>query len=491
MSNQMTTFNEIPFDWLKPGVLVEARPNYRRQGLVSYPQRTLLIVQKLAAGSAPALSMREITRDEDGAAFFGAGSIGDRMCRGYRRANRTQPLFAIALDDVGAGTQATQTLTMAGAATASGTIPLYVGGERVATGIATGATAAAAATAIAAAINANPTLQMTATAAAAVVTLTARHRGVTGNDIDVRIGRFIDDAMPAGLTATVAAGVAGATNPNVQTALDAIAGQWFTDIVTPWTDAANLTALATDLASRYRAMGRRDAHAFCVFRGTYGQLVTAGGLTNSPHITATGFNRPGTSPWEIAAVIAGRAAFHLTNDPARQLRTIDLPGCWADAANLFTEQESELLLRQGISSWNRLDDGTITLDRVITMYKQAPSGAADRAWLDIMVPKTLSRLRYDWIVHISLLYPRHKLADDYSPAADASDAVCTPRRMAGTWASRCKLYERAGWIEDVNRTVDESHFYRNPNDRNRMDASMQVQIIGSLMVLAAALEFQV
>lgn len=489
MSNQTTSFNEIPFDWLKPGAYVEVRPNYKRMGLVGYPQRTLLITQRLSAGTAPALALREITRDEDGAAFFGAGSIGDRMARGYRRANRTQPLFAMALDDVGGGAFATSTITVAGAGT--GTVALYVGGDRIPVTVQATQTPTQVATAIAAAITANTALQVTATSAAAVVTITAKHRGIAGNDIDVRVNRFIDEFTPQGLTLTVTPMAGGLSNPVVQAALDAIAGQWFTDIVMPWTDAANLTALAAELAVRYRAMGRRDAHAYVAVRGTYGQLGTAGALTNSPYITMIGFNRPGTSPWEIASVMAGISAFHLTNDPARQLRTLALPGVWVDGANVFTEQEQDLLLRQGITTWNLLTDGTVTLDRVITMYKQAPSGAADRAWLDITVPKTTSRIRYDWIVHISLLYPRHKLADDYSPAADASDNVITPRRMGGTWASRCKLYERAGWIEDVSRTVDESNFYRSPNDRNRMEASMQVQIIGNLMVFAAALEFQV
>ncbi len=491
MSNQNTSFNEIGADILKPSTLVEVRPNYKRQGIVSYPQRTLLIVQKLATGTAPALILREITRDEDGAAFFGAGSIGDRMCRGYRRANRTQPLFAIALDDIGAGVQATQTITFTGVATASGTLPVYVGGERVAVGVTSGMTATQVAAAVVTAATANLALQMTAASAAGVVTLTAKHKGASGNDIDVRIGRFIDDVVPAGLTAVVAAGVAGATNPNIQTAFDAIVGQWFTDIVTAWTDGANLTIVATELALRYRAQGRRDGHGYAAFRGTYGQLGTAGGLTNSQLMTPIGFNRPGPSPWEIAAVLAGVAAFHLTNDPARQLRTLALPGIWADPRDVFTEQEQDLLLRQGMSTWNMLADGTVSLDRVITMYKQAPSGAADRAWLDIMVPKTMSRIRYDWITHVTLLYPRHKLADDYSPAADASDAVVTPRRMAGTWASRCKLYERAAWIEDVSRTVEESNFYRSASDRNRLESSQQVQIIGNLMVFAVALEFQV
>jgi phage tail sheath gpL-like len=149
------------------------------------------------------------------------------------------------------------------------------------------------------------------------------------------------------------------------------------------------------------------------------------------------------------------------------------------------------LLRQGISTWNRLADGSVVLERVITAYKVSTLNVPDPAWLDIMVPKTMTRIRYDWAVYVTLLYPRHKLANDDSPAANNNDAVVTPRRMLGSWASRCKLYERQAWIEDVTRTVSESRFERDASDKNRLNGQQQVLIIGNLMVLAAALEFQV
>lgn len=489
MTGQMTTFSEIPYDWLNPGTYLEVRPNYKRQGLLPFPARSLIITQKLSAGLAPALAMREITSDAQGEAFFGAGSIGAQQVKAYRAANKTGALFAMAMDDVAGGTAATGTITFTGAG--NGTVAHYINGKRVPVTATSLLTVSQLATATAAAINADTSLPVTAASALGVVTLTARHKGVCGNDIDIRVNRFLDDVVPTGLTVAIAAMGGGATNPTLQTALDALVGQWFTDIVIPWSDGANLSALSAWAADRYKAMGKLDCHGYAGARGTYGQLGTAGALTNSPFITMIGANKPGSSPWELAASLAGVAAFQLTNDPARQLRSLALPGVWIDAKDQFTDQEQDLLLRQGISTWTALNDGTIVLDRVVTMYKVSNLNVPDRAWLDIMVPKTMTRVRYDWASHVTLLYPRHKLADDYSPAADASDAVVTPRRMAGTWASRCKLYERAGWIEDVRRTVDESLFYRSPNDRNRLEASQQVQIIGNLMVLAGALEFQV
>lgn len=493
------SFNEIPYDWLDPGTLVEVRPNYRRMGLVPFPARAVLIVQKLAAGTAIAKTLYRITRDAEGTALFGAGSIGESMVSFFKKANRTNDVYAIAMDDLAGGVKATGKFAFTGAG--SGIVPLYIEGKRVRVTVTAVMTAAQAAAAAVAAINADTSLPVTAAqggvGSESECVVTAKHKGETGNAIDLRVAHRIDEAVPAGLQVAVTAMAAGAGNPVLQEVLDAIANEWFTDFACPWTDAANLAALQADLGNRYKAMGKKDAHAYVGARGTFGQLGTLGGLTNSPHISPIGANKSPSSPWAWAASLAGVATFHLTNDPARQLRSLVLPGIEAPASKdrfLGDDDggnEHDLLLRAGISTWDALPDGSVVLSRVVTTYKVSTLNVPDRAWLDIMVPKTATRIRWDWRSYVSLLYPRHKLADDDSPAADHSDSVVTPRRMHGTWGARCKLYERQAWIEDATRTVSESRFVRSGNDRNRMESSQQIQIIGNLMVLAAALEFQV
>lgn len=486
------SFSEIPYDWLKPGVYVEVRPNYDRVGLLPFPARALLMVQKLAAGTAVAGQLYQITRPEQGAALFGAGSIGDRMCRAFKRANKTSDVFAIALADAGAGVQASGTFTFGGPATAAGTIALYVGDSRVSVAVANGDAAAAMATAAAAALNAVADLPVTAAANAAVVTVTAKHKGAVGNHIHLAANARIDDALPAGATCAVVAMAGGATNPDAQTALDAIAAEWFTDIAFAWDDGANLAALAADLAERYQAMGKKDAHAYVGGRGAFAALTALGGLTNSPHISVVGAKNSATPPWAWAASLAGVAAFQLADDPARQLRGLSLAGVAAPAAaDRFTETEQDLLLKGGVSTFTAGADGAVAIDRVVTTYKLSALGAPDRAWLDVTVPKTMTRIRWDWASYVTLTYPRHKLADDDSIAANNADSVVTPRRMHGSWAARSKIYEREGWIEGARETVAQSTFVRDPDDRNRLNANQQVRIIGNLMVLAAALEFQV
>ncbi len=493
-------FNEIPVDRLEPGVLIEVRANYRNAGIFAWPEKALIIGQKLAAGTITPGQIIEITRAEEAIAYFGRGSIGAEQVAFFKKANRNTPLSIMALADAGGAVKATGTFTFVGAVQAASTIRFKVGGRQVRITALTTDNVTALATKLAAAINADLDMVATAVAAAGVVTVTSRHGGEVGNEIDLRVDTK-NEPIPAGLTITVVAMSGGSGNPLVQTALDAIANTWFTKLTTPWNDATNMAALAEWLRVRYLATSKLDCHGFVFKRGTFGELSTFGALTNNAFLTTGGLKKSPTSAWSIAASLMGIAAFHLTNDPARQLRSLVLPGVEApDPVDQFLDTENDLLLRTGISTFDCLSDGSVVISRVITTYKTSSLGTADRAWLDIMVPATMSRIRYDWATYVSLMYPRSKLVDDDTDGAnvqrfngdeDPGTAVVTPKRMKASWAARCKLYGENVWIEDVTRTVKESSFERSNSDRNRLEGRPQVQIVGNLMVFAQALEFQV
>ncbi|WP_323034527.1 phage tail sheath subtilisin-like domain-containing protein [Pararhodobacter sp.] len=486
------SFDEIPLNWRKPGVYTEVKPVYDDMGLAEYPARTIIIGQKLASGSAAPEVITAITRPEQGLALAGAGSVGAEMVDYFKRANRATECMLILLPDAAAGIAASGTLTFTGAPAFGGPLPVYVEDERLAIAVTAGQSLAAIAIAVAAAINAMAHLPVTASAAEGVVTLTARHKGEVGNGYHIAVARRQGDAVPAGLSVAVSSMSGGATNPDIDDALDAIGNEWFTDLVVPWTDATTLSKLSAWLDERYSAMARLDAHAYAGVRGNYAGLVTKGGLTNSRHLTLIGAHGSPSAPHKWAASLAGVASHYLTNDPARQLRSLVLVGIEAPAApDCFEEGEQNLLLGKGISTFSRLKDGRVTLDRVITAYRVSNLGVADTAWLDIMVPKTLSRIRYDWGAYAQLQWPRHKLANDGTAAANHADNVATPRRVHGSWGARCDLYERRGWIEDAETTVGKSVFARDDSDKNRLNSRKRVQIIGNLMVLAGALEFQV
>ncbi|MBB2685141.1 UNVERIFIED_ORG: phage tail sheath gpL-like [Rhizobium etli] len=493
-------FNEIPYDWLEPATLLEVKPNYANVGVLPYPTKVLLVAHSLATGSLQPGQIVEVTRGAEGIALCGRGSIGAEQIAAFRKANMTSPLFVTTAVDAGGAVKASGTFTFVGAVTQATVLRFKIAGRPIRITVNPADTVTVMAAALATAINADLDNVVTAASALGVVTCTARNGGEVGNGIDLRVDAAAAP-VPSGLTITVVDMANGAGNPALQPVLDVLANTWFTDVIVPWGDATNMAAFAEWLRVRYTATSKLDVHGFVAKRGTYGALGTFGQLTNSPNLTAMGLNRSPTSPWVLSASVGGICAFHLTNDPARQLRSLVVPGVEAPApADQFTDSEQNLLLNKGICTFDHLSDGSTVISRVITTYKTSNLGILDRAWLDIMTPKTLSRIRYDWAGYVSLQYPRSKLVDDESGASfasrydddeDAGSAVVTPRRMHASWGARCKLYGEKVWIEDVQATVKASVFQRASDDKNRLESRQQIKIVGNLMVLAGSLEFQV
>lgn len=492
-------FDEIPVDWLLPGTYLEIRPNYAQMGILPYPVQNLVIGQILPAGTLKPGDIVQVVRAEDGEALFGKGSVGAEQVKAFRAANSTQPLFVMGLKDADDAIAASGKVTFTGSIAADTLLRFLIAGQEIRIYASASETVTQLASNLALTINGTETLPVTAEAASGTVTITGKHKGEVGNEIDIRVNTK-EQPLPAGLTVEITAMTGGAGNPDLRAALDKISTTWFTAITHPWSDSANMKKFADFLDKQYEAMTARDAHGFVAKRGTFSDAITFGNLTNCAFLTCLVLNRSPTSSWIISAAAMGIAAFHLTNDPARQLRSLVLPAVSApDPADRFIDIENEALLRAGISSLACLADGSVTISRMITTYKMS-NGISDRAWMDIMTPATMSRIRYDWSAYITLQYPRSKLADDDSLAAEAAtvdengdigNAVVTPGRMKASWAGRCLLYAANGWIEDTDKTIRDSVFQRSPTDKNRLESRQHIRVIGNLMVLAGSLEFRV
>ena len=494
MAEAIPAFDEIPLDWRVPGADLEIRPTYTEKGLFDYPARGLIVTQKLATGTAEDGRLYQITKPGDGTALCGAGSIGEAMVRTARYANRFSDIWLLALPDDDTGTAATGKIVFDNAL-GSGAIAFYIGGQRVRIVVTETMTAVERAAALVAAIGDDPAMPVIAAQgvdpADNEVLLTARHKGETGNDIAIKIGLQADEVLPVGALVTVTAMSGGAGNPDITDAIDYINEQKFDAIAFPWTDDANLVVLAEELRVRFTAMSRLDGHAYAGLSGTFGALTTKGAVTNSPHMTLVGAAASITPPWVWGASLMAVALFHLTQDPARQLRTLQLPQVTAsDPADQFSELEQNLLLRAGISTWTAGDDRSVYLSRVITTYKKTALGVDDSAWLDVNVPATVSRIRYDWRATMATNYPRHKLAEDGSIAEAYSKVVATPRKVRATWAGRCHIYGREGWVRDVKRTLESSTFMIDPNNKDQMLAKQRVNVIGNLIRFNGVLEFE-
>ena len=401
----MISFNTIPAALRLPGTYIEFDGARTVSGLPPQPNAALLIGQRLATGAVVAGVPTRIASAADAVAAFGRGSMLAAMAASFRAGDQTSDLFAIALDDAAGSAAATQQLTVTGSPTTGGTVWLMVAGRAVSVGAVAGAAAADIAQAIRDAVNAAPDLPVTATVNAGVVTLTSRHKGVVGNDIELRLNYYQGQALPAGLAIALANTPTLTANPDIAPALAAMGDTPYRTLVLGCADTATLAKVEAELVDRWGPQRMVEAMAYGAVRGTQGGLATFGNGRNSPFVTVIGMRSAPNPTWEWAAAYAAAVGFNSAIDPARPFQTLALAGIVPPiAVDRFTRLERDLLLHDGISTYTVDAGGVVRIERAVTMYQTGALGLPDLSWLDVNTPLTLAYLRLAVRSRIGLKY---------------------------------------------------------------------------------------
>lgn len=486
----MISFNSIPADLRVPGQHIEFDSSRAVSGLSPIANRVLIVGQRLAAGTAAALTVQPIAEAGEAVALFGRGSMLARMVAAYKAADRYSEVNAIALDDIGGGTAATGTITVTGPATAAGTLALMVAGVPVPVAVANAASANTVATAIAAAITANLDLPVTAAAVGAVVTVTSRHKGTIGNAIDLRHSHFAGEALPAGIGLAIVAMAGGATDPDLSTIWAVIGDNAYRSLVLGLTDATTVAAAKTELDDRWGPLRMLETVAYGAKSGTQGTLAAFGAALNSELVSVLGTGKSPTWPAEAAAIWAAVCGYYTAIDPARPLQTLALRGLVAPTeADRFTRAQRDLLLRDGISTFTVDQGGTARVERAITTYQTNALGIADTAWLDLETVTTLAYLRASLRARIALKFSRHKLADD-GTAYGPGQAMVTPRVIRAEVIALAREWEAAGLVEGLDQFVADLIVERDAGDPNRVNALIPPDIVNQFRSFAAAIQFR-
>jgi phage tail sheath gpL-like len=482
------SFNGIPVDIRTPGTFAEFSNARAQKSLAVQPRRILILGQRLAGGSAVAVSLTRIFGKLDGQVPFGRGSMLDRMIQALVGVNATTETWAMPVADNGAGVAATYVTTFTASPTVAGTLAHYIAGAPVSIPVTAGQSVASMATAFAAAINANLDLPVTAVAVAGVVTSTCRWKGLTGNDIDFRLNYSSSDVTPAGLVVATAAGVAGAGNPDITAAIAAMGDQHWHTIINPWTDATNLGLLATEMAARRGPMVMHEGLVFMAAKGSQGALATLGAIPNSPDFSMAEAIGPVTT-WERAAREGGTVDFYGGIDPARPFQTLALVGDIApNPTERFPRIQRDALLRDGISTHTSDAAGNVLLERPITTYLTNAAGNADTSYLDVNTMLTLGYLRYTLRVRWAAKFPRMKLADD-GIAAAPGQAIVTPATLRAELIALARDWEAAGLVQNIDEFKSLLVVQRNATDRSRVDVLIPPDIVSGLRVTAAQFQF--
>lgn len=442
-------YEQIPTDFALPGPQTEiVEP--KQDGLGTVPLQVLLMGQKLAAGSAAELTLKECLASDasDAAGWFGADSMLHQMVQRFKKINKYTKLYAMGIDDLVAGVARQLTYTVTGPATASGTAKARIGDLTVRFGVNSGDTAIDVAAAIVAAMDAAQGMPTTQAVGANpnehVITATLRHKGEAGNDLVVSF-----EDLPAGIAIAVAQTVAGSGEPDVSEITAAIAGQRFKRMVQPWSDATNLAAIASELETRWLAPGAIDGFVFIGKAGTHAQLVTYGNSGNHRFIGVVPTGKKVTLPYLHAAEVA--AATAAKADQTAPFEGVTLKQTNPEAPeDRFDDPERNSLILAGVSIDSVTPSGQVRIDAIVTMRTKNDQNATDYTWRYPQRIFTLSAIRDDLQIAAAQDWPGYKIIDDDFPTEDIGSRKLVRRKDYQSWVKvRAKLWYREGWIENL------------------------------------------
>ena len=483
-------FDTIPIDLRSGGQYVEYNNSRAGQKLAGMPAKVLLIGHMTAAGTMSPLVPTRATDVKAVAGLAGPGSQLHAMFDVKASVDRQIETWMIAAPEDGAAQAATGSCTFNAVPTNAGTFTLRIDDGRVRIAVSAGQAVDSLAAALAGAINA-AALPVTATAALGVVTLIARWKGESGNDIDIRAGHYDEEAPPQGLDFTIVAMTGGTANPDIGPVLAAIADDWYTDIICAFTDTANIVEMETEAIRRWSGTVMTDAQFYLGKRGTYGDLATWGNARNSPNLVCWGAYNSPSAPWKWAAALGGICAFEAKQDPARPYQTLLVPATKLlspKREDRFAFEAREQLLRDGISTFAVDDDGAVRVADIFTMYQRNAYGYEDSSYRKLETVKTLSFMRYSMRARIAQRFPRHKLASDATKLRHGEFKI-RPTEIRNELIALAGDWEDAGLAENLEQFKDELQVERDMNDPDRVNAIIVPDVVNQFRIFAARIDF--
>ncbi|WP_066651750.1 MULTISPECIES: phage tail sheath subtilisin-like domain-containing protein [Sphingomonas] len=488
-------FKNVPGNLRLP--LFYAELDASRANTASRAQRSLLIGQKTGAGTLTA-DLPVIARSQsESRAAAGAGSILAAMIDAYRAADSFGELWLLPLADDGSGTAATGTITFSGTTTATGTLSLYIAGQRLQLVIASGQTAAQVASTVNTAIAAAIDLPVTSVVNTAVVTLTAKNKGDCGNDIDVRVnyrGTAGGEALPAGLGVAIVAMANGATNPSLTAGLANLLDKEFDFIACSLTDATSLAAIAAllnDTTGRWSWSVQVYGHCWIARRGTAGAVASFATALNNQHLTVIPYNDAPSPPWAWSSAFMGASAVALRADAGLTLQSLTVPGLLPPplASRYAASARNNTLLYGGCSSWDVDATGTVVIENIVTTYVTNAQGQADDSYLEVedmyLLPFVLRRMRDV----VNTKYARVKLADVGVRLLPGRPVVTTDT-IRGDLIAAYRQLEAEGFVQDADAFARDLIVERNATNRNRVDVLWPAILINNLRVFALLAQFR-
>lgn len=491
------SFPNIPQNIRVPLFYADIDPSNANTG--QQTQRALIVGQILAGGTGTPNTPQICQGVSDAKSVGGQGSMLALMTAAYRKRDTFGEVWYLPLADDAASVAAAGSLNFTSVPTVTGVLSLYIAGQLVSLVVTPTMTAAQIATALVAQIGTLPDLPVTAAVDGTTptkVNLTAKNKGLAGNDIDIQLnygGTAAGEVTPAGLAVTIVAMTGGATNPStLSAALANLGDKEFDFIAFPYTDATSLNAMKAFLSTqtgRWSWSEQLYGGAYSAYRGTLGTLTTFGVTRNDEHVAIMGFNGSPTPSWVIAADLTAAVAVSARADPAQPLQTVTLATMQAPPLPLrFALTDRNTLLYDGISTFAVGDDGTVSIENLITTYQKNSFGEPDDSYLEVETLNTLTFVLRDLKSVVTTKYARKKLAADGTRVVPGTNVV-TPSMIRADLIARYKKLEENGYVQGSAVFAQGLIVQQNSQNPNRVDVLYPAILIDQLRILALLMQF--
>jgi phage tail sheath gpL-like len=471
------------------------------------------VTQPAAGGTQAAATPCPIYSAEDAGTKFGCGSPIHRMARAFLERYPGAPLYGCRAADP-AGVMATATITVAGPATSSGMIRLWIGGDSVEVAIASGDIANTVAAALRAAVgpgagggataNDSP-LPVYSSGATNAVILNAKFLGADGNDIAFAY----EQEGAAGIVLTGGAGnlASGTLEAAWDLAYDAVLDVdplRYTYILPSTCDVTVLTSGADSIKTRIGSIalpsgGGKRGH---VVVGSTASETTAETLSSAletglasdpsgPRMQAAWVKNHDIEPWVLAALVAGTRASKEAQSVKQNWTGFTgcvIPGIHMplSTANYPTRAEINLALTGGVTPITF--DAVARVAKVIRSItcKHSTGGVSDYRAIDTSTPAIVDYVTDDLEVFLADTYDGCGVVNDVAgeiPDNLPENAV-SPRCVEKAVYGRLKMHEEDGIIEQVDAYESAIQFARNGTVTSRIDGEVPIVAIRPLNQLA-------
>ena len=468
-----------------------------REGLAGLPQviaiyATFDPLKTAVVANEPVRIFTEVEAGEK----FGFGFPLHLAAKQVLRKSGIVPVFAFPIDEAVAAVAAAGSILViaAAGATSSGTISLYVGGQKIPVTIAKDTAATDIEVAITAAINAAINLPVTALVDGVVPeqsNITSKYLGLIANDITLAINltEAEKDATPGGVSFTITGMASGAGTPAVTTALGNMGTDWYTYIINCFgSDSTVMAEFAT-----YNEDNRWDTLVNKFYRAFYGSVddhATITAITDALPLdkTNSAVTSPGgyMLPLELASAAVGGMAARNQNNPAQPYTGISLDGLVAaTSAGQWTYTQRDTAVKAGCST-TILEDGVVKLEDVVMHYHKTGEDPPAYRWaVDI------AKLA-EWAYNVNLVFTgdnwRGKIL------VDDTDIVVNPdaRRPKDATAEIFKLVDGASFAAILTRpgfTKENTAASIDIANPNRLNITTLIVLSGATRIISLTTNF--